>query len=661
MKSKRWVALLLSAIIIFGACPPASATGETVLSQDAVILIPENATVLETAAAERLRERLSEHFGIALEIETSSTGAFEISLGATGRIDADLSGKPDGSYVIRAYPGGVALCGAGVRGSINAVYRFLEEFGGCKVYTRDGMTTAQTSVCIPTDTNLEYTPYFEYTDTDWLSPRNEEYSLMNGLNGGAYRKISAEFGSTIDYLPRSYHTLASWFCSRDTYFKTHPEYFSLHGGVRTSDQLCLTNEDVVEIVTQEVFDLLTERHDPNVALQILSLTQDDNRQYCECPDCSLIDEANGSHAGTMITFVNRIARAVKAAGYDNVAVDTFAYLYTRKPPENVVPDPNVIIRLCPIECCYSHPLNDPTCEKNAAFLRDLEEWSRLTDRLYIWDYTANFLNVLGPFPNFHVLQANLQCFYENNVKGIYEEGLYFIDSCDTEFAELRGYQLSRLMQNPYCEIDAETDGFLKAYYGDAWLHIRSYLDRITANAAGRHMTIYASMQSTLNLSTQEVTAIDALWSSAKVKATGSALDHVLRSELSWRYWKACVGAGEFSGSVEETAGARQQLMDDLRSANVTMNREYDTNGLDDGFFYTPPEPETQTENPDNPTNPTQPTQPTPQPTQPTPQPTQPQQPQQSGSCKYCGQNHTGFPGVLIGFFHSILALFGLRK
>ncbi len=52
--------------------------------------------------------------------------------------------------------------------------------------------------------------------------------------------------------------------------------------------------------------------------------------------------------------------------------------------------------------------------------------------------------------------------------------------------------------------------------------------------------------------------------------------------------------------------------------------------------------------PDEPTNPTQPT-----------QPTQPQQ--QSGSCKYCGQNHTGFPGIIVGFFHSILALFGLRK
>lgn len=37
------------------------------------------------------------------------------------------------------------------------------------------------------------------------------------------------------------------------------------------------------------------------------------------------------------------------------------------------------------------------------------------------------------------------------------------------------------------------------------------------------------------------------------------------------------------------------------------------------------------------------------------------QSQPSGTCRYCGGTHSGFPGVIIGFFHSILALFGLRK
>ena len=69
---------------------------------------------------------------------------------------------------------------------------------------------------------------------------------------------------------------------------------------------------------------------------------------------------------------------------------------------------------------------------------------------------------------------------------------------------------------------------------------------------------------------------------------------------------------------------------------------------------------TKPEDPTDPTKPTEPTNPT-TPTEPT-NPTQPAtQPQPSSGCAYCGGTHTGFPGILIGFFHSILALFGLRK
>ena len=35
--------------------------------------------------------------------------------------------------------------------------------------------------------------------------------------------------------------------------------------------------------------------------------------------------------------------------------------------------------------------------------------------------------------------------------------------------------------------------------------------------------------------------------------------------------------------------------------------------------------------------------------------------QKTGSCKYCGEDHTGFLGFFVKIFHSILALFGLRK
>ena len=93
-----------------------------------------------------------------------------------------------------------------------------------------------------------------------------------------------------------------------------------------------------KVVREEVLRLLKHMHDPTADLQIISLSQADNPVYCECDACKALDDANGSHAGTLITFVNRIARDVKEAGYDNVEIDTLAYMHTRKAPSAVVPE-----------------------------------------------------------------------------------------------------------------------------------------------------------------------------------------------------------------------------------------------------------------------------------------------------------------------------------
>ncbi|MBQ7637436.1 MAG: DUF4838 domain-containing protein, partial [Clostridia bacterium] len=358
-------------------------------------------------------------------------------------------------------------------------------------------------------------------------------------------------------------------------------------------QLCLTNEDVYRIVEQEVLDMLSREHDPDASLQILSLTQNDNQSFCECPACKALDEENGSHAGTMLTFVNRIARSVAAAGYDNVVIDTFAYQYTRNAPTKVKPEQNVCVRLCSIECCFSHPLDDPDCRENADFMRDLRDWSKLTDRLYIWDYTTNYAHTVCPFPDFGVLQRNIQIFYENHAKGIYEEGNYYVDSCDAEFGELRAYLISKLLQDPYCDYYAEMNGFLKAYYGDGWQALRYYIDLTSKAAARTHVDIYERELETLAFLPGETAYADILWETAKKKAEGEKLEHVLRSELSWRYWKASAGVGEYS-NMFRAVDERRRLMADFEKYGITvmgegglMHGEGTKDGLNPLYMYVP--------------------------------------------------------------------------
>ncbi len=521
---------------------------------DAVIVTGADASATDRFAAGKLEYYLEKILGKDVSVvDDSADGAeYEIAVGTTNRAEPDLSSCNDGGYVITSSENTVVICGNGNKGTINGVYAFLEKYCGCHWYEAAVIVTPENAqLAVPADIDVNYNSFFEYTETDTASSRDIEFSLANGQVGGAYRDFTAEQGSAVEYLGNFCHTFTTYYCKPEKYFAEHPEYYALHDGKRTGDQLCLTNEDVKSIVTQEVLDLLAAQHNPDADLQIVSLTQHDNQNYCECESCAKLDNENGAHSGTMITFVNEIAKRVSEAGeYDNVAFDTFAYQYTRQAPSKVVPSDNVIVRLCSIECCFGHALDDPDCKENKDFINDLEQWGKICKRIYIWDYVTNYSETICIFPNFGVLQRNVQIFYENNVKGVYEEGIYYISESDGEFGEMRTYLLSKLLQNPYCDYYAEMDGYLEAVYGPGWKNIREFIDVMTEHAVTKsgHLKIYQKSENTLyNMTAKNVESCNKLWEAAKMQAkTEEQLSRIRRSELSWRYWKCANKRAEFS-------------------------------------------------------------------------------------------------------------------
>ncbi len=561
----RALTALLAFLLLFSPLLAENASAAS-LSEGGYIVLPENPDDRLTAAADTLAKYLNQITGKSWPVATSGEG-IRFVLGYTDAI-------ADNGYIIETGENEVSIQGSGTRGVIRGVYGFLEKYCHCFWYTFELYVIPENpDLTIPAGEKTEYAPFFEYTDTDWVSPRDTEYSLANGLTGGVYRDIPAELGGTVDYLNSFAHTLSTSLCAASTYFEEHPEYFALHDGVRQPEQLCLTNEEVYEIVRDEVFAILEASHDPEASLQIISLTQADNEKMCLCDSCAALDakysngetryneigglyKANGS--GSMISFVNRIARDVKAAGYDNVAIDTFAYRYTRSAPVGIEIEDNVIVRLCTIECCFAHALDDETCTDNAEFYADLQAWSKLCDRLYIWNYNNNYAYTLGIFPNFGVMQKNTQIFVENNVAGIYQQGNQYMSVCNTEFGELKAYLLSKLMQDPYMDYGKAIDQFLSAYYGDAAPYLREFInmtiEKPTPNNG--HNDIYDAMQYNLGFHSADVKKANELWEAAKnaVQENETFLSRVERSELSWRFWKLTrnyAGVSEFADYKED--------------------------------------------------------------------------------------------------------------
>ena len=570
---KKTVSVLLCVLLLLGSLPFAVfAAEDTALiageGADAAISIPANASAQERYAAQLLSGYLEEITGVRVPVGS-----------AQGNIRLETS--PDlaeEAYALRENNGVFSVTGGGKRGVIYGAFAFLEKLCGCRWYTNDAfLIPSAPQIRVPAGYTFSYTPYFEYRETDWGGRTNPVFSAALSINGGNVNIPPEEMGGAVGYFSGYFaHTLSTCFCSAATYFDSHPEYFALRDGKRTPNQLCLTNPDVLRIVTAEVLDLLAARRDPGQSVQILSLTQHDNGDYCTCDACKALDEANGSQAGTMLTFVNSVADAVKAAGYDNVAIDTFAYQYTRPAPTNVVPRDNVIVRLCSIECCFGHTLDDPGCPENAKFMKDLNDWSKICDRLYVWDYGTNYSEYINFFPNFGVMQRNMQIFYEHNVKGVFGEGNSQTALCNGEFKDLRLYLQAKLMQDPYMDFGSELDGFLKFYYGDGWESIRAFILECSEKGATakKHVGIFDRAKGSMpGIKNQDIARFDALWADAEAGAgTEEQLSRVKRSEFCWRYWKCANNKGEFSAlhTLYQRMKARDDLYLDLVDAGTTI-------------------------------------------------------------------------------------------
>jgi hypothetical protein len=450
------------------------------------IVIPVAATLAERHAAEELQLYLQRMSGARLPIvsDTEPAAFREILLGDNlhlrrirRKIDLEKLG-PDG-FVLRTEHNQLIIAGGRPRGTLNGVYTLLEEKLGVRWFTPElEQVPRESRVTLP---SLDETriPPLENRDVFWREMmRDPESASRHHLNGQHYGLGEKQGGPFTTYYPfvHSLDTLVP-----RSLYHDHPEYFPLIKGQRKDGyvQRCLSNPDVLKIAIQNVRQWIQQHPEAN----IISVSQNDTINNCQCEACQAIDRAEGSPAGSLLRFVNAVAENIEK-DYPNVRLDTLAYQYTRKPPKTVRPRPNVIIRLCSIECCFAHPLETCSSEANRRFRDDILNWQPVAPLLYVWDYTPNFAHYEQPFPNFDALQANVRFFVHHAVKGLFEQGNYSSGG-QGEMGPLRAYVLAELLWNPDTDVNRHINDFVRAYYGQAASLIKAYLDLEQAQVRGK--------------------------------------------------------------------------------------------------------------------------------------------------------------------------------
>ena len=485
-------------------------------------------------AAEELRDYLYQATGKMLalvnDVAEVAHSDKEILIGKTNREQEttliDREGLGEEGFVIAVKDGKLVISGGEgeLRGTLYGVYEFLEAYLGCRFFTTD------TEVILPSETvalenglNDRQVPQFAFRDSFWKCYFDADISAKRRLNFNERRSFTEAHGGGFTYAG-FVHTIS--------------QLAEVGNGL--SAQPCLSDETIYQTVLKNAKAWL--RANPHA--KILSISQNDTQKNCHCTECAAKDEAAGTPMGSLLLFVNRIARGI-ADEYPDVLVDTLSYQYTRKPPIGIVSEDNVVIRYCPFECCRNHALNDPNCPDNAVFVSEFEGWCELTNQVYIWDYDTNFGCPQGLFPSLDILRENIRYFADGGVSGYFMQGL--AESSSGEFGELRAYLVSKLLWDPYMseeEYHRHMEEFLTYYYGNGWEQIGTWLKLLQdqTNVDGLHfgLSIDPYQQKLMQMLIDREEEFDALWDTAEAMAGDEiTLMHVKKSRIQYDYLQLC--------------------------------------------------------------------------------------------------------------------------
>lgn len=193
------------------------------------IVVAESAPVSNLHAAEKLANFLHEISGAVFPIVTDAEPPEEKEIlvglsNRTGKYLRRMESLPNEGCYIRTDYKRLLLAGKGTRGTLYAVYGFLEEFLGCRWFTKEiSNISKRNELTIPTIAKLDH-PAFEYREPFFYEAFDADWAVRNRVNSNASALDAARGGKVI--YGRFGHTFNELVPS-DRYFDEHPEYFSM--------------------------------------------------------------------------------------------------------------------------------------------------------------------------------------------------------------------------------------------------------------------------------------------------------------------------------------------------------------------------------------------------------------------------------------------------
>ena len=503
-RTNNLIALLLAAICVFSFAACKGGDGSSVTSGDSEstptsesvadrektefvknggteykIIVPENATDGELKAADMFSSAIRESTTADVSVigENAATGGKYVYIGRTAYaakngVAQDVFELNGDGYVLKTVGSNLIIYGAVDGGTFNGALGVLKDSVGYETYASD-------ETYYKTDNNADLYVYDDVVKPDFFS-RTTDGSLRYSGDAAKYLKLSTDVDEY--WIPSHGETFYAYVTEAEK---------AKHGSEwGTSKQLCLTNEEIFDIFVEKSKQFILEK--PNGIW--LNIYQYDGAGFCQCDKCKAeIDKylISGYYVRFMNRLIDEIEKWKATACPDRVLYYNMpGYHGTVIPPvkattdENgervyepldptCIPNEKLYVEFTPLDGCFSHSFDDPSCSVNASYYSNLKGWSAITKNLNVYDYFVNYGAYLNFYNNYQALTRNLELYKELGVKCIFRQNNS--GARNKSMDELQNYLYAKLSWDTSESQEELISDFMANYYKNAAPAMSEYL------------------------------------------------------------------------------------------------------------------------------------------------------------------------------------------
>ena len=507
---------------------------------DYKLVIPFEAGEAQATATNEFVHLFKKATNISMDVVTDNqvtdadSGKY-ISLGRTtllanSGIQADYYELTRDGHKIVTQGDDIYLCGGDETGTVFAVYTFMKLTFNYATYTYNTMVIDKVTEAKLKNYDVTDIPDFKTrahsSDVTMYNSKDYDenmyawrlgYRGKDATRGMYYMRVHEVTGDPTSASSASTNA-RRWFPEKiykdpdNNPENYHPKWFSTNGG----EQLCFSahgDPEEYELMVQTAFEKVKwtlEYYTPARAPEqnIMTLTHEDNMQYCTCSKCFEISSYyGGSQAAVQILFMNDLAERVDALLEANKDKEWyredfkllfFAYNHNYTPPAKYDPikkeyvpiDDEVIVhdRVIAWFCRNSNGQAVHDEGLNAQALGILKGWGAVAKNIQYWNYGANFRNYMFGGDVYQYAAGEMYAFWCNQSDVSWFTQFQDHNDCpNTAWNQLNVYLDARLSWDTSLKQQELIEEYFHAVYkeaGDTMLNLHR-----THRAYKRHVLI----------------------------------------------------------------------------------------------------------------------------------------------------------------------------